>query len=93
MEKTGCKIICGAPTTLAVKGLMMMMTVVSLHADRQYCCCFVAVRWYRCTLTYSIIAVLLLCGGIAARKSKGLFLGKVCLMFVHVLFVSYLRRD
>ena len=24
-EKTGCKIICGAPTTLAVKGLMMMM--------------------------------------------------------------------
>ena len=25
MEKTGCKIICAAPTTLAVKGLMMMM--------------------------------------------------------------------
>ena len=25
MGKTGCKIICGAPTTLAVKGLMMMM--------------------------------------------------------------------
>ena len=25
MEKTGCKIICGAPTTLAVKGVMMMM--------------------------------------------------------------------
>ena len=25
MEKTGCKIICGAPTTLAIKGLMMMM--------------------------------------------------------------------
>ena len=25
MEKTGCKIICGAPTTLAVKELMMMM--------------------------------------------------------------------
>ena len=24
MEKTGCKIIFGAPTTLAVKGLMMM---------------------------------------------------------------------
>ena len=28
MEKTGCKIICGAPTTLAVKGLMMMMIVI-----------------------------------------------------------------
>ena len=25
MKKTGCKIICGAPTTLAVKGLMMML--------------------------------------------------------------------
>ena len=25
MEKTGCKIICGAPTILAVKGLIMMM--------------------------------------------------------------------
>ena len=25
MEKTGCRIICSAPTTLAVKGLMMMM--------------------------------------------------------------------
>ena len=25
MEKNGCKIICGAPTTPAVKGLMMMM--------------------------------------------------------------------
>ena len=25
MEKTGCKIICDAPTTLAVKGLVMMM--------------------------------------------------------------------
>ena len=25
IEKTGCKIICGAQTTLAVMGLMMMM--------------------------------------------------------------------
>ena len=25
VEKTGCKNICGAPTTLVVKGLMMMM--------------------------------------------------------------------
>ena len=28
MEQTGCKIICGAPTTLAVKGLMMMMITI-----------------------------------------------------------------
>ena len=30
MEKTGCKIICGASTTLAVKGLIMMMMMYSL---------------------------------------------------------------
>ena len=30
MEKTGCKIICGAPTTLAVKGLIMMMMMISV---------------------------------------------------------------
>ena len=29
MEKTGCKIICGAPTTLAVKKLMMMMIMIA----------------------------------------------------------------
>ena len=28
MEKTGCKIICGAPTTLAVKGLMTIMIMI-----------------------------------------------------------------
>ena len=28
MENTGCKIICGAPTTLAVKGLIMMMMMM-----------------------------------------------------------------
>ena len=27
MERTGCEIICGAQTTLAVKGLMMMMMI------------------------------------------------------------------
>ena len=28
MEKTGCKIICGAPTTLAAEGLMMTMMML-----------------------------------------------------------------
>ena len=28
MEETGCKIICGAPTTLAVKGLMVVMMIM-----------------------------------------------------------------
>ena len=30
IEKSGCKVICGAPTTLAVKGLMMMMMMLLL---------------------------------------------------------------
>ena len=33
MEKPGCKIICGAPTTLAVKGLMMMMMMDMIYND------------------------------------------------------------
>ena len=37
MEKTGCKIICGAPTTLTVKGLMMMM-MNGLAGPKQRCC-------------------------------------------------------
>ena len=28
MEETGCKIICGAPTTFAVKGQIVMMMIV-----------------------------------------------------------------
>ena len=31
MEKTGCKIICVAPATLAVKGLMMMMMMMMMN--------------------------------------------------------------
>ena len=31
MEKTGCKIICGASTTLAVKALMMIMIMMIIH--------------------------------------------------------------
>ena len=41
MEKTGCKFICGAPTTLAVKGLMMMMMMMMMRytlaaSDEEY---------------------------------------------------------
>ena len=32
LEKTGCKIICCTPTTLAVKGLMMMMMII-IHCE------------------------------------------------------------
>ena len=35
-EKTGCKIICGAPATLAVKGLMMMMMMHALTTNTTY---------------------------------------------------------
>ena len=40
MEKTGCKVICGVPTTLAVKGLMMMMNAGSQSDEerRQLIC-------------------------------------------------------
>ena len=31
LEKTGCEIICGAPTTLAVKELMMMMMMMMMY--------------------------------------------------------------
>ena len=31
MKKTGCKITCGAPTTLVVKGLMMMMMLTLIR--------------------------------------------------------------
>ena len=34
MEKTGCRIICGAPATLAVKGLMMMMMMMMMRQNR-----------------------------------------------------------
>ena len=30
MEETGCEIICGAPTTLAVKGEMMIMIIMMM---------------------------------------------------------------
>ena len=30
MEETGCEIICGAPTTLAVKGLLIMMIMMMM---------------------------------------------------------------
>ena len=33
MEKTGCKIICGALTTLTVKGLIMMMISMYLTTN------------------------------------------------------------
>ena len=37
MEKTGCKIICGAQTTLTVKGLMMMMMNVNSSETSSSC--------------------------------------------------------
>ena len=37
MEKTGCKIICGAPTTLAVKELMMMMMMTGKRDLDEVC--------------------------------------------------------
>ena len=36
MEETGCKIICGAPTILAVKGVMMMMMMMMIMTDHKH---------------------------------------------------------
>ena len=36
MEKTGCKIICGAPTTLAVEVLMIMMMMIMMNKYEDY---------------------------------------------------------
>ena len=38
MEKTGCKIICGAPTTLTVKGSMMMMMMIMMMMETKTPC-------------------------------------------------------
>ena len=35
MEETGCKIIRGAPTILAVKGLMMMMMMMMMMSENK----------------------------------------------------------
>ena len=52
MEKTGCKIICGAPTTLAVKGLMMMMMTTLLYTTLYLLLC---TTLYSSALHYSIL--------------------------------------
>ena len=39
MEKTGCEIICGAPVTVAVKELMMMMMQGRFGVTATYICC------------------------------------------------------
>ena len=36
MEECGCEIICGTPTTLVVKGLMMMVVKFRSRARRSY---------------------------------------------------------
>ena len=57
MEKAGCKIICGAPTTLAVKGLMMMIMKwvillpvhcnVDVSSHNRYKLFFLRQSWWR----------------------------------------------
>ena len=41
MEKTDCKIICGAPTTLEVKGLMVMMMMMTVESKDPFSSDFV----------------------------------------------------
>ena len=54
MEKTGCKIICGVPTTLAVKGLMMMI-MIDFDCARETFDCYLFILFL---LSVSVFAVL-----------------------------------
>ena len=47
MERNSCQIIRGAPTTLAVKGLMMMMMMMMM-------CTSQLLRWFRVSFSLSI---------------------------------------
>ena len=63
MEKTGCKIICGALTTLAVKELMMMMMMRLYHKRKLLlllfvCLLVVVVFWGNKSLIFGMNAEL-----------------------------------
>ena len=65
MEKTGCKIICGAPTTLAVKGLMMMMMTVSYSCTLcfvWFVLCLIPVHCVLCGVYCVLFLYTVLCG-------------------------------
>ena len=64
MEKTGCKIICGAHATLAVKGLMMMMMCVGRGGEYAAC-----TGWDRKERLYGNNAGRLEIRGLAGRAS------------------------
>ena len=51
MEKTGCKIICGAPTTLAVKGLMLMTMLQMYIQNHKALSCLILLSLYRSSTT------------------------------------------
>ena len=49
MEKTGCEIVCGAPTTLAIQGLMMLMIMTCVsYFHKLYTCQFVKIAVQAC---------------------------------------------
>ena len=52
MEKTGCKIICGAPTTLAVKGLMLLLLLLLMMS------CFPTIMTYSMLVPYHYVSYL-----------------------------------
>ena len=76
MEKTGCKIICGAPTTLAVKGLMMMMMIIDKSTE-----------WSTIPACPRLMCFFLT-GAIAKGLILQNFVSDVCVCFVICKFVS-----
>ena len=55
MEKTGCKIIYGAPVTLTVKGLMMMMMLLSCGV----LCAFMSLSLFLCKHSHTELGEIL----------------------------------
>ena len=65
MEETGCKISCGAPTTLAVKRLMMMMMMMMMILLVEVVVMVLMVPAYAGVAvsgTFSLLAIIMLLG-------------------------------
>ena len=87
-EKTGCKIICGAPTTLAVKGLMMMMMIVFYRSG--------SLGYSHCSFLSAASGMNVLAGKREfwknqAEKSRSRFFFSLCwfMMCIRILFRAF----
>ena len=61
VQETGCEIICGAPTTLAVEGQMMMMMMMIMVLKKAMCAQAINSRRVQQTVFYITIKQVLSC--------------------------------